>query len=49
MAEGVIPGVPRSVEPLTRRLQCPRRLYLCVHHLIPSELVAVHFVHELQR
>jgi hypothetical protein len=42
--------VPRSVELLTRRLRSVHaRLDLCVHSLIPSELVAVHFVHELQR
>jgi hypothetical protein len=50
MAEGVIPGAPRSVEPLTRRLRSVHaRLDLCVHSLVPSELVAVHFVDELQR
>ena len=50
MAEEVIPGVPRSAEPLTRRLRSVHaRLDLCVHRLNPSELVAVHFVHELQR
>jgi hypothetical protein len=50
MAEEVIPGVPRSVEPLTRRLRSVHaRLDLCVHRLISSELVAVRFVHELQR
>jgi hypothetical protein len=50
MAEEVIPGVPRSVAPLTRRLRCVHaRLDLCVNRLIPSELVVVRFVHELQR
>lgn len=49
MAEEVIPGVPRSVEPLTRRLRSVHaRLDLSVHHFIPSELVAVHFVHKPQ-
>ena len=34
--------MPRSVEPLTRRLRSVHaRLNLCVHRLIPSELVAV--------
>jgi hypothetical protein len=46
MAQGVIPGVPRRVEPLIRRLRSVHaRLDLCVHRPFPSELVAIHFVH----
>ena len=49
MAEEVIPGVPRSAEPLTRRLRSVHaRLDLSIHHFIPSEFVAVHFVHKPQ-
>ena len=37
MAEEVIPGVPRIVEPLTRRLRSVHaRLDLSVYHFIPS-------------
>ena len=37
MAEEVIPGVPRSVEPLTQHLRSVHaRLDLSVHHFIPS-------------